>query len=151
VLYLDLQTWLKAEGLNVLIADGEGQASPSLLEWAKEGVINVVQYDIFNYGFTPWLALGRQLDTWGVLSAPHHYGGYYGNYAACHLAPAIRNFACAEWDEATAPDLDAPGYAIHEGHVDVPNAPGFGLVLDEDAFQRAVASDGFARSILSIQ
>jgi len=124
ILYLDLQAWLKKQGLPVLIADGEGQASPTLLDWAQEGAVNVIQYDIFGYGFTPWLALGKQLDAWGVRSAPHHYGGHYGNYVACHLAAAIRNFTYVEWDEATTPGLDAATYRIDEGRVVVPDAPG---------------------------
>lgn len=143
ILYLDLQAWLKEQGLAVLIADGEGQASPTLLDWAQEGVVNVIQYDIFGYGFTPWLALGQQLDAWGVRSAPHHYGGHYGNYAACHLAAAIHRFTYAEWDEATTPGIDAPAYRIDEGQVVVPDAPGFGLMLDEEIFQDAVKANGF--------
>jgi L-alanine-DL-glutamate epimerase-like enolase superfamily enzyme len=142
VLYEDLQAWLRAEGLPVLIADGEGQASPSLLEWAEAGVIQVVQYDIFGYGFTPWLALGRRLDGWGVRSAPHHYGGHYGNYVAGHLAAAVQHFAFVEWDEATTPGLETGNYAVMEGRVAVPNAPGFGLTLDETSFQQAVAAGG---------
>ena len=147
VLYLDLQAWLKAQGLAVLIADGEGQASPTLLDWAHEGIINVIQYDIFGYGFTPWLALGQKLDGWGVRSAPHHYGGHYGNYAACHLAGALRHFTYVEWDEAATPGLDAAGYTIQAGLVSVPDAPGFGVDLDEEAFQRAVAMDGFTYAV----
>ncbi len=147
ILYLDLQAWLKAQNLPVLIADGEGQASPTLLDWAQEGVINVIQYDIFGYGFTPWLALGKQLDAWGVRSAPHHYGGHYGNYAACHLAGAMLHFTYVEWDEATTPGLDATGYTIEAGQVTVPAAPGFGLTLDEEIFQRTVATNGFVHSV----
>ncbi|MFN8496123.1 MAG: enolase C-terminal domain-like protein [Caldilineaceae bacterium] len=147
ILYLDLQAWLKAEGLAVLIADGEGQASPTLLDWAQEGVVNVIQYDIFSYGFTPWLALGKQLDAWGVRSAPHHYGGHYGNYAACHLAGAIRNFTYVEWDEATTPGLNATAYRIDNGQVIVPDAPGFGLMIEEEIFQRAVKASGFVYTI----
>lgn len=147
ILYLDLQAWLKAQNLPVLIADGEGQASPTLLDWAQEGLINVIQYDIFGYGFTPWLALGKQLDAWGVRSAPHHYGGHYGNYAACHLAGAMRHFTYVEWDEATTPGLDATGYTINNGQVTVPNLPGFGLTLGEEIFQRAVAANGFVHSV----
>jgi L-alanine-DL-glutamate epimerase-like enolase superfamily enzyme len=143
ILYQDLKAWLQAQGLPVLIADGEGQASPTLLEWAQEGVVNVIQYDIFSYGFTPWLHLGQQLDQWGVRSAPHHYGGFYGNYAACHLASAIRHFAFVEWDEATTPGIDTAGYKIRDGQVIVPATPGFGLHLDEEIFQRAVAADGW--------
>jgi L-alanine-DL-glutamate epimerase-like enolase superfamily enzyme len=142
VLYEELQAWLRAEGLPVLIADGEGQASPSLLEWAEAGVIQVIQYDIFSYSFTPWLALGRRLDGWGVRTAPHHYGGHYGNYVAGHLAAAVQRFAFVEWDEAATPGLDGSGYTIAEGQVAVPDAPGFGLTLDETSFQQAVAADG---------
>ena len=143
VLYEDLQAWLSREGISVLIADGEGQASPTLLEWAEAGLVNVVQYDIFGYGFTPWLALGQKLDQWGARSAPHHYGGHYGNYAAPHLAGAIGGFTFAEWDEVTTPGLDASDYSVHEGMVRVPSTPGFGLTLDETVFQEAVGSGGF--------
>ncbi|MCC6454233.1 MAG: mandelate racemase [Caldilineaceae bacterium] len=143
VLYDDLKTWLNRERLPVLIADGEGQASPALLEWAEAGLINVVQYDIFSYSFTPWLALGQKLDRWGVRSAPHHYGGHYGNYAAPHLAGAIGGFTYVEWDEATTPGLDASGYAVYEGKVCVPSAPGFGLGLEEAVFQGAVMNGGY--------
>jgi L-alanine-DL-glutamate epimerase-like enolase superfamily enzyme len=146
ILYLDLQSWLKAEGLSVLVADGEGQASPSLMNWAEEGVVNVIQYDIFGHGFSLWLKTGQQLDEWSVRSAPHHYGRHYGNYAACHLAGAIKGFTFVEWDEATTPGLDASAYRIQEGQVVVPNVPGFGLKLEEDIFQEAVKRGGFKSS-----
>lgn len=143
VLYRDLRDWLQAKGLPVLIADGEGQASPDLLAWAGDGLVDVIQYDIFSYGFTPWLRLGQQLDAIGVRSAPHHYGRHYGNYVACHLAAAVANFTFVEWDEATTSGLDASGYTLVEGRVHVPATPGFGLALDEAAFRRAVETEGF--------
>ena len=42
----------------------------------------------------------------------HSYGGHYGQYAACHLAAAVSNFAYVEWDEANTPGLITAGYAI---------------------------------------
>ena len=143
VLYRDLQGWLRAEGLPILIADGEGEASPSLLNWAREGLVNVVQYDIFGHGFTRWLQLGKQLDEWGTRSAPHHYGGHLGNYVTGHLAPAVPGFTFVEWDEVETPGLDGSGYVIKDGLVSVPNAPGFGLMLDPEIFARAVANGGW--------
>lgn len=144
VLYADLRAWLRAEGLSsLLLADGEGDASPQLLTWAREGLIDVVQYDIFAQGFTPWLGLGRQLDAWGRRSAPHHYGAHYGNYVAGHLAAAIKGFTFVEWDEATTPGLQTDAYALSEGRVLIPNRPGFGLTLDEATFRAAVANGGF--------
>ncbi len=132
VLYRDLKDWLARRNLPVLIADGEGEASTHLLDWARQGLIDVIQYDIYGHGFTRWLRTGRQLDEWGVRSAPHHFGGHYGNYAACHLAGALRAFAYVEWDEAATPGLDGSRYALADGLVTVPDAPGFGLALDEE-------------------
>ena len=142
VLYRDLRDWMRSQGLPTLLADGEGMADPRLVAWAHEGLVDVIQYDIFSYGLTRWLALGRALDAAGVRSAPHHYGGHYGNYAACHLASAIERFTFVEWDEATTAGLDASGYTIDEGRVQVPATPGFGLVLDEARFQHAVSHGG---------
>ena len=143
VLYRELRVWLNAQELPVLIADGEGDASANLLSWAEQGIIDVVQYDIFSYGFTRWLQTGRQLDAWGVRAAPHHYGRHYGNYIACHLAAAIKNFTFVEWDEVATPGLDGSAYTITEGRVSVPDAPGFGLLLDETRFLQAVQANGF--------
>lgn len=148
-LYRDLKAWMADQGLSVLIADGEGQASPSLLDWARDGIVDVVQYDIFGYGFTPWLALGRQLDAWGVRAAPHHYGRHLGNYVSAHLAGAIDGFTFVEWDEATTPGVDTTAYHIEEGCVILPDAPGFGLDLDEARFQQAIAANGYSVSTSS--
>ncbi|HEU5098817.1 MAG TPA: enolase C-terminal domain-like protein [Roseiflexaceae bacterium] len=147
VLYRDLREWLANENLRILIADGEGQADPRLIAWARAGLIDVIQYDIFGYGFARWLALGREFDGAGVRSAPHHYGGHYGNYAAGHLAAAIERFAFVEWDEATTPGIGASGYELDDGWVTLPQAPGFGLALDQAAFESAMAQDGFRRSL----
>lgn len=143
VLYEDLRQWLDKEGLAIKIADGEGQASPTLMAWAKEGILDVVQYDIFGYGFTNWLETGKLLDEWGRLSAPHHYGRHVGNYLSGHLAAGINGFTFVEWDEVTTPGLDASAYTIDEGQVVIPNLPGFGLTLDDDLFQQAVGEVGF--------
>ncbi|HLJ57067.1 MAG TPA: enolase C-terminal domain-like protein [Chthonomonadaceae bacterium] len=145
VLYRDLKEWMAAEGLAVLIADGEGEASARLLDWAAGGLIDVVQYDIFGHGFERWRETSRTLEERRTASgagrrvrtAPHHYGCHIGNYAACHLAAALPGFAYAEWDEASTPGIGAAGYAIEEGFVHVPETPGFGLELDEQAFLAA--------------
>ena len=142
-LYEHLKGWLVAQGLGPLIADGEGDASPHLLDWARRGLVDVIQYDVLRPGFSSWLELGPQLDGWRVRSAPHHYGEPYGNYAACHLAAAIEGFEAVEWDEASVPGLDASAYSIAEGQVVVPNLPGFGLQLDDALYAKAVRENGF--------
>jgi L-alanine-DL-glutamate epimerase-like enolase superfamily enzyme len=145
-LYEHLHGWLNTQGLKVLIADGEGQASPDLMKWAQAGVINVVQYDLRDYGFDEWLKTGRQLDSWGAKSAPHNYGSAYGGYASCHLAAALKNFTFVEWDQIDLDGLDASNYAIKEGRIYVADAPGFGLHLDDVIFGKSVKAEGFVVS-----
>lgn len=146
VLYEDLQQWMQKEGLSVLLADGEGLAAPPLLDWARDGLVNVVQYDIFSYGFTNWLQLGRQLDEWNVLTAPHHYGRVIGNYVTGHLAAVIERFGFVEWDDAATTGLES-GYSIHEGMIHSSEALGFGLELDVDVFQEHVKAGGYQLAI----
>ena len=146
-LYEHLHQWMKEAGLSVLIADGEGYAAPVLLDWARDGAINVVQYDLRDIGLSAWRTLGAQLDRWGVRSAPHNYGSAFGNYATCHLASAIEHFTFAEWDQIDLDGLDTTSYSINEGHVLVPDAPGFGLRLDEAIFTQAITTGGFTVSL----
>ena len=141
--YANLKEWLNSESIGTKIADGEGGASLNLLQWAEEGLVDIIQYDIFHPGFSRWLELGPQLDEWNVGSAPHHYGGHYGNYVSCHLSAAIQGFEFTEWDEADTPGLDGSGYSISDGLVSVPNSPGFGLNLDEEIYTRTVKENGF--------
>jgi L-alanine-DL-glutamate epimerase-like enolase superfamily enzyme len=143
VLYGVLKQWMKKRDLTVLIADGEGQASPSLLDWANERIVDVVQYDIFSHGFQRWLRTGQILDAHGVRSAPHHYGGHLGNYYSCHLAGAVRGLCFVEWDEVETAGIDDSGYSITEGWVHVPSVPGFGLNIDEVYYEAEVKRTGW--------
>jgi L-rhamnonate dehydratase len=143
MLYRNLRAWMTDRGLNVLIADGEGNAAGGLDDWAKEGLVDVLQYDIRSPGFSAWLERGPVFDDSGIRSAPHHYGGYFGNYAAGHLSAAIRRFEAVEWDETDVPGLCAPGYRIHDGWLSIPDTPGFGLELDEQVYWRAVDQNGY--------
>ena len=142
-LYEALHEWMAKEGLSALIADGEGWAAEALMDWARDGFVDVIQYDIFSHGFSDWLETGALLDGWGLRAAPHHYGRHLGNYVSGHLAAAVKGFAFVEWDETETPGIDASAYRVDEGQVVIPDAPGFGLKLEEDAFRAAMADGGF--------
>lgn len=145
VLYEDLKSWMSKEKLSVMIADGEGLiAAPSIIEWAKQGLIDVIQFDIRFYGYTRLLELEDALRGSNVKQAPHNYGGPFGNYATCHLAPALERFLFIEWDEVTVPALDSSAYVITDGKVRLPQAPGFGLQLDDCRFNKAVQENGWS-------
>jgi L-rhamnonate dehydratase len=109
----------------------------------KVGLIDVIQYDIRDYGFCNWIELGEVLDKANVKSAPHNYGSSYGNYALGHLAPAIDGFQFVEWDEIDVTGLDASDYDIIEGKAKVPATPGFGLNLDIKYFEKMVKENGW--------
>lgn len=143
VLYEDLREWMAKHQLTVKLADGEGQADPRLMDWARERIVDVVQYDIIYPGFSRWLELGSMLDEWGAGSAPHSYGNFIGNYVNGHLAGAIKGFEFVEWDHAEVEGLDGSAYRIKDGFVTIPELPGFGLQLDDAVFSRIRRESGW--------
>ncbi|HEX4214384.1 MAG TPA: enolase C-terminal domain-like protein [Candidatus Dormibacteraeota bacterium] len=143
VLYADLREWLERRSLRILLADGEGYASPALEECAERGLIDVLQRDIVSPGFSRWLHLGRHTP---AIPAPHHYGTGLGNMVSGHLAGAVPRLAFLEWDEAAFAAVDASAYRVEEGRVTLPHGPGFGLGLDAERFARSVRESGFSVS-----
>jgi len=142
-LYKDLKSWLKERNQNVLIADGEGYASPRLIDWAIEGKVDVLQYDIIHPGFTFWLELGAKLDESGVLTAPHCYGNAYGIYATGHLAGVVKGLQFVEWDDIDIQGMDGSAYYVKDGQFYVPPKAGFGLDFDEERFTYQVSQGGW--------
>jgi L-alanine-DL-glutamate epimerase-like enolase superfamily enzyme len=142
-LYRDLKSWLKERNQNVLIADGEGYASPRLVEWAKQGLVDVLQYDIIHPGFTHWLELGAKLDEHALLTAPHCYGNAYGIYATGHLSAGIKGFQFVEWDDINIQGMDASAYSVQDGMFLVPSKPGFGLDFDDERFAYQASRGGW--------
>jgi L-alanine-DL-glutamate epimerase-like enolase superfamily enzyme len=144
--YGNLKSWMKEQNMEILIADGEGFANPMIVNWAKKGLVNILQYDLRSYGFFNWMELCDEIEPSGVLCAPHNYGGYYGNYAQAHFAAATNCFVMAEIDAADAEGIDASAYRIHEGRMEVPPEDGFGLKLDEKSFGNFCSKNGYCLS-----
>lgn len=142
-LYSRLREWMAKEGIRTKIADGEGYASPAIEEWAKKGLIDVLQYDLRDYGFCRWIRLGRELNRYSVLAAPHNYGSFYGNFVQAHFAAAVDNFALGEWDQAESEGIDTSAYRIEDGTIIFEDSPGFGLKLDQGFFERKVRDHGW--------
>jgi L-rhamnonate dehydratase len=143
-LYRNLKEWLADNKLNIMITDGEGLAAGPIVEWAEQGLIDAIQYDLKDYGIVKWLKLSERLAKSGVKAAPHNYSGFYGNFASAQVYPAIKGFMFVEWDEAQIPGIDTSGYAIKDGKVSVPATPGFGLHIDEAYYEAKVRDNGWA-------
>lgn len=73
----------------------------------------------------------------GILVAPHNWSSLVALYLQVHVGLAVPNFYRAEHDPLTSDMLIAEGYEIKDGACSVPDAPGFGLALDEGKFQNA--------------
>ncbi|MCY9660066.1 enolase C-terminal domain-like protein [Paenibacillus chondroitinus] len=142
-LYRNLKEWLREEKLSVLITDGEGLAADPIVDWAEQGLIDAIQYDLKDYGIVNWLKLAKRLAKSGVKAAPHNYGGFYGNFASAQVYPAIEGFMFVEWDEAQIPGIDTSGYSIKDGKITVPSTPGFGLHIDDAYYQSQVSEHGW--------
>ncbi len=165
-LYRRLRAWMRAEGLQTMLGDGEGRGMTDpglpelltgdnvatvgslaphalLLDMVREGIVDVLQWDILSPGLTRWLEIAPSIEAWGRLGSPHHYGTFLGNYHLSHLGLSMPNFGFVEWDDATTPGIGTAGYSINEGLVTVPASPGFGLTLDDEAYGRAVKEGGF--------
>jgi L-alanine-DL-glutamate epimerase-like enolase superfamily enzyme len=143
LLYINLKGWMKEQGIKTLIADGEGQANLNLVDWAKKGLIDILQYDLRSYGFFKWMELCAELESFKILYAPHNYGGFYGNYAQGHFAACTDNFAFAEFDVADAEGIETSAYRIRDGWLEVPALDGFGLVLDGGVFEQYREQKGY--------
>jgi len=141
--FLNLRAWKKDKGITTYLADGEGYACPAIVNWAKKGIVDVLQYDLRDYGFFNWIALGEDLASYDVLCAPHNYGGFYGNFAQAHIAPAIERFCIGEYDAMTADGVDTSGYTIKDGRLYVPETAGFGLIFDSSVFESYTAQNGW--------
>ncbi len=89
VLYALLRAWLREQGMPTLIADGEGVASPLMLQWALEGAVDCLQFSAREKGFTEWLRLARLLRAAERTPAPHNFGSHWTCFAAGHLAAQL--------------------------------------------------------------
>ena len=73
----------------------------------------------------------------GIRVAPHNWGSLIGFFMQLHVGRAITNFYRAEQDPLQSDLLVADGYQVADGTCSVPDAPGFGLALDERRFRDA--------------
>lgn len=143
VLFDALRTWMAEEGLSVPLADGESGSVEDCRRLAADHVVDIVQCDVLVAGVSGWVSLAPDVERAGLESAPHNFGLHLGNHVSAHLVGAIAGMHWVEWDEATTPGLDTSGYQLSGGRMSVPDAPGFGIELDETAFVDAVAHNGF--------
>ena len=135
---LDLKQFVAGRGWNTLLADGETQADLEVFKpFIQAKAIDVLQADMNRFGFEGILTEAAWAKPQGILVAPHNWGSLVGFYMQLHVGRAISNFYRAEHDPLFNDLLIADGYQIRSGTSSVPDAPGFGLRINEEEFSRA--------------
>ncbi len=133
---LDFKRSIAAGGYKTLLADGETQSELEPFKpYIRAKAMDVLQGDMNHFGFEGILQEAEMARPQGILIAPHNWGSLVGFYMQLHVGRAIENFYGAENDPLSTEVLIADGYNISEGACSVPDAPGFGLAINETKFK----------------
>jgi galactonate dehydratase len=128
---------LRAAGPRMDLATGERLYSK--WEYApllERRLVDVVQPDLCHAGgITECKKIAAMAEAYYVLVAPHSPQGPVSTAASAHLGMAIPNFHVLEFVRSQ-PYRDRvlrEAWAVESGHLRVPDRPGLGVELDEDA------------------
>jgi len=128
--YRKLRDWMATAGVKSLLAEGEADPDPRLLEeLMRQRLMDVHISDIEGLGFTNWRKLMPVLVQYGVQASPHAWGSLLKSYYTAHLAGGLGNTVTIEGVTSTSDDVDLSGYRIVNGRLVPPDAPGFGMKL----------------------
>lgn len=128
--YRKLRDWMSAANVSSLLAEGEADPDPALLDiLMQQKLMDVHITDIEGLGFTNWRKLMPTLTQYGVQASPHAWGSLLKSFYTAHLAGGLGNTVTIEGVTSTSDDVDLSAYQIKEGKLIPPNTPGFGLKL----------------------
>ncbi len=131
-----------AEAVDTRIAAGEEESNrASFLELMDRGRIDVVQVDLTRVGgFTEAVKIASLAQDRGLPVANHGFTTYINVAAALHFLNSIPNTLIAEYvaeEETTLRDqITKQRIRASDGLLAVPDQPGLGIDLDEDAVNR---------------
>lgn len=132
---LALKEFIRAHGWKTQIADGETQGELEVFKpFIAAKAIEIYQADMNRFGFEGILTEAAWAKEKDLLVAPHNWGSLVGYYMQLHVGRAITNLYRAEHDPLSNNVLVFDGYDRKEGITTVPDVPGFGLKLNEQAF-----------------
>lgn len=99
--------------------------------------LRVLAPDVQKMGLWEGRKIAELADMHHVNLTLHNISGPIGTLAGVHLSAAMPNLLALEWHAASIPFFDdlvknGDGPMIRNGRIRVPDAPGLGIVLDED-------------------
>lgn len=101
--------------------------------------VDIVQPDVPHVGgLLEAKKVADLADIYYIPLAAHNISSPVGTVAACHACATMRNFAIMEWHgwdvvETWKSMVTTGESIIRDGYIEVPDKPGLGLTLDEDA------------------
>lgn len=131
-----------SEAVDTRIAAGEEESGrTSFLELMDRGRVDVVQVDLTRAGgFTEAVKIASLAQDRGLAVANHGFTTYINVAAALHFLNAIPNALIAEFvaeEQTTLRDeLTRQRIVAHDGMLAIPQEPGLGVDLDEEAVAR---------------
>lgn len=126
-----LKDFMKTYTPVTMIADGESMTDiPLLFSLAREGLLDIWEPDVCDYGFTPWRKLMKELVPLGYLASPHAWGQKLKTHYCAHLAAAYpANIPIIEGVLGSTEGVIYDDYVVKNGIMTVPDKPGFGMEL----------------------
>ena len=130
-------------GSEALLVCGEVDRTPIsyvYLDMMEDGLMDGYQPDIVQHGYARWQEIEKRLGEYGVKSQPHNFhNGNFGIRAALIYGASSPSFITIE-DERPAQNVyKSDGFTFDNGSYEVADAPGLGLEVDEEIFQRVYA------------
>ena len=138
---LELKQFIAERGWKTLLADGEGQDDVEAYRpFVDAKALDMLQGDMYTLGIEGILAEAAMAQPQGILIAPHNWSSLLSLFMQVHVGLVVPNFYRAEHDPLKSDVLICDGYQINDGVCSVPDAPGFGLAIDESRFDRVRAN-----------
>jgi D-galactarolactone cycloisomerase len=145
------------EAIDVPVAGGEAEFTRfGFRELFAGGCVDIAQPDLcVSGGFSEFVKIQALATAFGVLIVPHVWGSGVALAAALHALATIpalphtyapvplQNLPVVEYDRTRNPlrdDLLAENFALEDGFLRVPDAPGLGITIDEAVLHRFAAS-----------
>ena len=130
-----------SEATTVHIAAGEHESHHlSFLELMDRGRIDIVQVDLARCGFTEAMKIASLAHDRGLKAANHGFSTYINVMAALHWLNSIPNALIAEFvvQESTGlrEQITKQKLRAIDGFLEIPQEPGLGIELDEEAVAR---------------
>jgi L-alanine-DL-glutamate epimerase-like enolase superfamily enzyme len=134
---LELKEFIAERGWKTMLADGEGQDDVEAYRpFVEAKALDMLQGDMYGLGIEGILAEAAMAEPQGILVAPHNWSSLLSLFMQVHIGLVVPNFYRAEVDPVQSDILIYDGYQIKDGCCSVPDAPGFGLAIDENKFGR---------------